>query len=172
MSEAAVKRVRFTAQLRTTETVEGVPSAEDAEVDNDDLNAGQQVYDVSSTPLIASFRRGGGEYTLGTGDTTIDLTALSGTQDDIDATGDKVQFLHITTDDENSGDVTIKPGASNPYNLFGASNEADFGAGIDMVVSFGETLDDVAAGAKMIDLSGTAGDKITLDFITGPQAGT
>ena len=172
MAESQVKQIKFHAQLRVKETIEGVASADSAEVDNNDLNAAQSVLTVTTTPLIASFRWSGREYTLGTGDTSIDLTSLLGTQDSIDATGDKVQYLHIITGADNVGVLTVKPGGSNPYNLFGSSNEIDLGADVEILARLGETLDDVAAGAKIIELSGTAADTVSIGICTGPIAGT
>jgi len=172
MPESHVTVIKYHSQLRIKESIEGVGSAENAEVDHKDWNLDQEVLNSSNTDLIDSFRRGGGEYTIGTGDTTIDLTALSGTQSDIDATGDKVQYLQLITDDENVAAITIKPGSSNPYNLFGSSNEIDLGAGVEVLAKFAETLDDVAAGAKTIEIAGTAGDKIKIQIVTGPAAGT
>lgn len=105
-------------------------------------------------------------YALSSGSATIDLTALDGVNDvNQDGTGLKVQTLIVYNPSANV--ITIAPGASNGYALFGSGNSIDVEPGARMQFFFNDKTPDVAAGVKEIDLSGTDTDTIQLGFGLG-----
>jgi len=113
------------------------------------------------------------EITLGAGTTTIDLTSApksAGRTEDL--TGFKAVAGLLTAPRTNSGDVTVAPGASNPYPLFGTGNSVAVPAGRTM--AFGDTeqanLAAVSSSAKTIDVSGTSGDILRLMLVMGESA--
>lgn len=127
---------------------------------------------ASSTPALEaplSFQ----EITVTGGTTTLDFTALALARDvneTHDYTGKKVIGGWITADPDNAGAVTIAPGSSNPYPLFGATNEKDIGPGRMDMFSFQDVGSDLAAvsgSAKTIDITGTADDIVTIGLIFG-----
>jgi hypothetical protein len=96
---------------------------------------------------------------------TFDLTSLTGPNGtSIDFTGLKVCLIFIAADKDNTEPIKFDVGAANGYNLFGAAtseisldaNTGDYGAGVLMFCP--ETLPDVAAGAKNIDVTSAEAD--------------
>lgn len=99
---------------------------------------------------------------------TIDLTALIGTNGKaIDATGLKVQWLHIRATTGNANPVTIAEGASNGYALAGAAWKVVLNA--DQQFSFigNDTTPDVGPTDKIIDITGTTTQSIVVEIILG-----
>lgn len=108
--------------------------------------------DANTTPpvtKVAAFSQA-----LTAGAATIDLTALTGTNGaSVDGTGLKVQVFKIKNKGANN--LTVKFGASNPYNLLGASWTLILAQNQEITVYGNDATPDIASGAKNIDLSGT-----------------
>lgn len=150
--------------LLAANEVLSVDAANNANIVHDGFNRTDIELNGSSTvPLSkASYQ----VYTLSGGAASIDLTALLGVNDvSQDATGLKVQTLIV--DNPSSNPITLSPGASNPYALFGAGNDLVVPAGAVMSFYFADQLADVGASAKTIDLSGTGTDTIKIGFGLG-----
>ncbi len=120
------------------------------------------------------------EITIGGGIATIDLAAItalalpSGATRTVDLTTAKLVALVLRADDENEAAVTVAPGASDPYPLFGAGNEIEIPPGMQIQAGY---AGDVASGhpavsatVKDIDISGTSGDVLYLDLYFGVPA--
>jgi len=93
---------------------------------------------------------------------TIDLTAaeISGGRTE-DMSAKKLVAFEISAPSTNTGDVTIEPGATNGYDLFGASGLLVFSPGqvLKSIISgAASSRDAVGASDKTIDISGTSGD--------------
>lgn len=107
------------------------------------------------------------------GATTLDLTAMPLARDASkthDYTGKRVVAAILKAGAANAGAITIAPGASDPYPLFGAGNEVDLAPGMALQISFvgvGSGAPAVASGAKTIDISGTEGDALDVFFLLG-----
>lgn len=157
MAEPIVNECRLLVRFEALEDLQGLPAVDDDPINNDGFNQELAIYSPTSTPVVdrASYQ----EYTIGGGGTVdIDLTALLSSQTAINATGKKVQgFIFVSP--AGNAMVTIAPGATNAYDPFGAGNEFDLyaHASIDGFVCAlqPEGLEDVAAGAKNIRISGT-----------------
>lgn len=127
---------------------------------------------ASSTPALES-PPSAQDITITAGTTTLDLTALKLARDNgttYDYTGKKVIGAIFKTDPDNAGAVTIAPGSSNPYPLFGATNEKDIGPGrMDMFFfdEVGSNLAAVSGSAKTIDITGTEDDVVTVVLLFG-----
>ncbi len=126
----------------------------------------------TSTPAVevpAGFQK----ITIGAGVTTIDLTAMPAARDPGDAldySTKKLIGVRIHADPGNSGMVTIAPGASNPYPLFGAGNEQDFYPGEKsdkMLLGVASSHPAVSGTAKNIAVSGTENDIVELMLLFG-----
>lgn len=169
---SSVKSVMLNSQLTVVENVEGAPSADSKTVTSDQFNLGARTLSSSTTIPVTIYSEA--EWTLDEyGAATIDLTDAPGTQENVDGTGLKVQFVRIRGQSADNGVLSISPGASNPYNVFGAGNSADYPAGctVPWHLEFGDTLDDVTdvsgVGASQIDLAGTAGDVFEIEIGLG-----
>lgn len=109
--------------------------------------------------------------------TTIDLTNVQALAMPIGAsrlknlTGAKVKACCLTTPTANVGKITVAPGASNPYPLFGTGNNVVLGQGRVEIFSFKgieSDLSAVAAGAKTITFSCTnTGDQVYVEIWAG-----
>ena len=110
-----------------------------------------------------------GKLTMTSGVTTIDLTAAIGALDRyLNFVGDKVFAFLFHAPSANAGTINIKPGASNPYPLFGTANDIDMPKGrrlcvIDSVLN----LAAVSGTVKTIDITGTAGDILYFEIVVG-----
>ena len=154
MSVASVQNAIVEAILTSIELLADVPATQNAVVENNQFNRGPTRLDSTTTPPVT--RASNQEFTIGGGGTVdIDLTALAGIQDDIDGTGLKVQLIAIINNGANV--MTIGPGAANKYHPYGTDKTKDVPAGGWDVEYFNDQLADVAAGVKMLRISGTAG---------------
>lgn len=111
------------------------------------------------------------EYDLVAGAKTIDLTALVDSLGVTrDCTGLKLQTL-IFINPTGNASMNIAPGGSNPYPIFGASNDITVpgNAAGDSIVAlvFPEGCPDVAAGVKTIDIAGTGTESFKLGVVLG-----
>jgi hypothetical protein len=101
-----------------------------------------------------------------TGTQNLDLTALSDPElGTVDGTGLKVQAI-LVNNTSGSADLTISDGAANPYSLNGTADiVVEYGG--TLLMYFNDQLADVAAGAKAIDFTITAGQTFQLAIIMG-----
>lgn len=111
------------------------------------------------------------EVTVTAGTTTIDLTAapISGDRT-LDLTGKKLVAWQIKAAADNSDDVTIAPGSSNPYPLFGASNERDLEPGelaMGAITGVASGKPAVSSTVKTIDITGTEDDVVSVILYFG-----
>lgn len=149
----------FTVQLRaeSLEDLQGIVAAPSAQLVNNAFNWDLYQYTPSTTVPVS--RSSHQNWTIGGGGTVdIDLTALPSSQSNIDGTGKKLQVLVINN--IAAASINVAPGASNAYSPFGASNDVDIPAGCAMAWKFNDNLADIAAGAKNIRITGTAGHVI------------
>lgn len=115
----------------------------------------------SPTSMMASFSQA-----LTVGAATIDFTALPSTNNaTIDTTGLKLQFVIFHNPSANL--ITIAPGASNGYDLWGASNDIEILPGQRMGFFFNDASPDVGATDKTIDLAGTASQTLNCMMVFG-----
>ena len=128
--------------------------------------------DSTTTPALEK-PPGHQKVTIGAGTTTIDLTAMPAARDPslaIDNTGKKLIGLLIAADKDNDGDVTIAPGSSNPYPLFGTGNTIKVAAGLHIsaaIIGVASTYGAVGVSAKTIDISGTQDDIVEIEPLFG-----
>ena len=114
--------------------------------------------------------------TLIAGAVTIDLTSLTGTNgSSVDLTGLKVQQILFNNGTTSSGTlsagtnavVTIDAGATNGLDIFGSTGQVDVPPGGSIQMLFQDTLADVSASVKNIDLSGTGTDAYEMIIVAG-----
>jgi len=97
---------------------------------------------------------------LSAGAATIDLTALSGTQGEVDGTGLKVQALKVIAAAANTEVVTVGDGAANGYELLGDGWTMDLAPGQEVLVYGNEAAPDISGTASDIDLASSDLDAI------------
>ena len=150
--------------IDSVETIDvGVTAAQNPRVshteysENDSVNASSTVpgtdcvYDLVA--LVAAAK-------------TIDLTALVGTYDRaVDGTGLKVQGVMFKNLGAN--EMVFTPGAANPYLLLGAAFKITLQTGQWFVASLQNLAEDVAGGAKNIDVAGTGVQTFEMSLLLG-----
>ena len=166
MASSNVSTVTLQAILTTVEVLQSVPGAVSSTVPNDDFNQSVSLTPTTTVPATkASYQT----YTIAGGLVDIDLTNLLGTQSNVDGTGLKLQCLFVKNLGNNN--INVAPGAANAYSPFGAGNDIDLPANATnkswVLVYTPELLADVAAGAKMIRITGTNGDTVQVGIILG-----
>lgn len=155
-------RIDFTA----VETLSsGVDAATDPVVSHNGFNLRNVSLNASSTPPVTKtvYR----EFALSGGSLTIDFTSITGTNGIThDMTGLKLQTVIIKNPAGNAS-MNIAPGSSNPYAPWGTGNDITIPAGSTFGFYFADTLADVAAGAKTLDITGTGTEEISIGFVFG-----
>ncbi len=115
----------------------------------------------------------------GGGTTTFDLTACPAARDtnveEIDLTGKKLLAWSIKAPIGNADPVTVEPGASNAYHLFGSSTAKIVLYPGQVVCSgfveaSGLALPAVSGTAKTVKVSGTEADEINIIMVFGDPA--
>lgn len=145
--------VDYKLQATAYETLEiGVPAAASPIITHDGFSSSGQLSANSTPPVskMAAFNA-----TLSSGNLTLDLTSLAGTNNTtINATGLRPVLVKITNPAANNEALRINNGASNGYPLFGANFSITLPPGkeIEMVSADANTETNIAAGAKTIDL--------------------
>lgn len=115
----------------------------------------------SSTPAVS--KAWSDEVQLTAGALSLDLTSLSrgSVLSSLDLTGLKLQLIKIKAAIANTDTVTIADGASNGYSIFGdTSGSITLGSGDVAMFLFAETLPDVSATVKTIDISSSDTDAV------------
>jgi hypothetical protein len=162
---STLSKIQLNLQLSAIEALAQVSTA-GTEVKTEALNDGAQTLTSSTTPPVTKFASEA--ITLGAGATTVDFTALTDVEGNaVDATGLKLQILRLKTPATNTAVVNVAPGASNAYLIFGSGNDIDVGIKGHLLYYIPEALADVSATVKTIDVSGTSGEKIDLEFVFG-----
>ena len=141
------------------------PNSTTPTVTHDKLNQ-TLTLNANSTPSIAQVASGQKLMSAGAG--TIDLTAVPSTNGaTYNGNGQKVVAFEIQALATNAGNITVKFGASNPYNIFGASGQCTLVPGeciVNYKVSGGQAI---GGTTKNIDLSGTTTDGISYIITMG-----
>lgn len=148
---------QFTAQ-ETLGTSDAPAASSDKRLTHDGFNVSALTFSSSTTPdveRVAYFAK-----SLSGGAATIDLTAVAHNGQTVDMTGKKLRAMLVKFDSANTGSLNIAPGASNGYDLFGASNDMTIPAQTGtmpglLLITFGDNAPAVAAADKNIDLTGT-----------------
>ena len=154
--------ITFTAN----ETLDiGVDAAPSPSVVHSGFNLAGTVLNSSSTPPVTmtSYQT----YTMTAGAFIIDLRALLGVNDEVqDANGLKLQTIIIRNKSGNNA-ITIGEGATNGYPIWGAGNDLIVPADSEMGMNFNETLADVSATDKTIDVAGTGTETFDVGICLG-----
>jgi hypothetical protein len=79
----------------------------------------------------------------------------------------KAQFALFVAPASNAAAVTIAAGASNAYNLLGASFSFKLAPGQFALVGLNNASPTIGSGAKNIDCTGTASDTLQIGIISG-----
>ncbi|MGE3666636.1 MAG: hypothetical protein AB7G51_08435 [Steroidobacteraceae bacterium] len=166
MAEPNVVNARLQIKFEATDQLQSVPGAQAKEISNAAFNFTRDYTPTGTEPVTKDSYQ---VYTIAGGVADIDLTALLSSQSAIDGTGLKVQGIYVRNLGANV--MTVGPGASNDYAPFGAGKSVDLPASADhkslLLFHAPELLADVAAGDKMIRLTGTNGDQAQVGIWLG-----
>ena len=100
---------------------------------------------------------------------TLDLQALpqGNIIPDIDLTGLKIQILQFTSPETNLADITLTPGAVDPYNLGGAAMSITLSPGDTHLFLLNDSAPDVANLDSQLDFAGSLIDDVDLLIVAG-----
>ena len=105
---------------------------------------------------------------LSAGAKTLDLQALvNDNLPNVDFTGLKVQVFHMSCPTANTGVITVTPGASNDYDLGGASMSYEVSPGASLVFLFADNAPDVANADSELDFAGTGTETFDIVMVAG-----
>lgn len=107
------------------------------------------------------------EVEMTAGAATVDLTNLAGLFGAVDMSGLRMQLAILQAHADNANPITVEAGASNGYNVLGASGEVTLAAGQAVMFFGNEAAPDVGGAAKTIDVSGTGAQKLLLHLVFG-----
>jgi hypothetical protein len=165
---AATISAAYSALLTVTQTMTGEFIGSDETFTVDGLNA-TATLNASSTPPAT--KQASGTQAMTAGAATLDLTALPGdTADETkDMTGLKLQLAILKAPSTNANPITISQGASNAYGLDAAGGtwSLTLDPGQFVLLYLDDNAEDVAAGAKEIDLAGTAAQELDYLLVFG-----
>lgn len=120
----------------------------------------------ATSPAATKFA--GGEYPMSAGALTLNLAALTkstgGTED---FTGLKVQGFLFKNKSTNANDITMVVGASNGFDLMGATMNIVLKPGQSILFDGNDATADVASGDRTIDFSGTAAQVVIVEVLAG-----
>jgi hypothetical protein len=169
---ATVTRATFSSDHTTYESLASAPASGTAVIASRAFNPGSFSLDGTTTPAVTKFAgstptqaSGGGTKTF-----SLDLTAIAGTEGNVDGTGLKVTRLRLLN--PNANPVTLQAAASNGYLILGTSGLAVVRAGttshpgmldIDLYTG-GPTI---GGSAKALELVGTSLDAYKLEIWMG-----
>lgn len=165
---AATISASYSALLSVVQTMTGEFIGSDETFTVDGLNA-TGTLNASSTPPAT--KQASGTKAMSGGAGTIDLTALPGdTADETkDMTGLKLQLAIFKAPSTNANVITISQGASNAYGLDSAGGAWSIKLDPGQLVFFylDDNAEDVASGAKEIDLAGTGAQELDYVMVFG-----
>lgn len=155
-----------TLTLTGVETLESNVSYASAKAVTHDLGLAAATFNGSSlVPVtdVATF-----DLTLSAGAGTVNLAALPGAGGGTrDLTGKKVQFVYFENKSTNANAMTVSVGASNGYDLLGATMAFTLQPGQRAYFELAEAAPDVASGDRTIDVAGTGSQVLKVGIVGG-----
>jgi hypothetical protein len=135
-----------------------------------DIGAVSGTMDATTTP--AATKAWSDTVALAAGVASLDLTALARPSlPNVDLTGLKVQIVKIACPAGNTTGIEIVTGATNGYNLFGATKataeKVSILPGMKLEIFYDDELEDVDATHCEIDLSGTGTETVSIMLAAG-----
>ncbi len=108
------------------------------------------------------------DFPMTAGSATINLAALTGVNSDevVVGTGLKVQALKFTNKPTNANAITIAEGAANGYALMGAFT-ITLQVGQSVLFLGNDAAPDVAAGDRLLDITGTGSQVLQVHVVLG-----
>lgn len=164
MGVAIAPQITFTA-VRTLD----FPAASQATVQQSGFNLSSGQLNENSTPPVTkeSYKT----LALVGGVLLIDLTALPDVNGiDQDCTGKKVRTI-IVKNPKGNHPITVQPGDSNPYPVFGTGNKLEVKAHASVDGYFGQFIPDgvpdVSAGERILKITGTGTEQFHIGLTLG-----
>lgn len=162
----SVTSLAYVSNMTVVETLTtNVPAASTPSVTHNGFNTTQNLNSGTTPPVtqVAAFIQ-----LLSAGAATIDLTALTGTNgSSVSGSGLKIQAIKVIALGTNANPVTLKFGASNPYNLMGSAWQVALSAGEEFLFFGNNAAPTIGGSAKTIDLSGTGTQGVDVIIVMG-----
>lgn len=151
--------------LSVVETIDDASLGSNNGVTHSVYQKAQTVLNSASTPGVSQVVST--LVTLTGGAKTLDLESLSSLNEGVkNMTGLTLVALYMKASDDNANPISIEPGATNGYDLFGSDFKVSLDAG-DSVLLYSEDNNDAVAGTdKDIDFAGvdTQSAELTMVF--------
>jgi hypothetical protein len=160
--------VTYKAQVTAVETIEanaGDLSAADKTITHSGYNTSLTLTATTTPPVTknSSFA-----LTIASSAGSINLAALPGANNaTFDATGLKMQILRLKAAGTNAAAITISKGAANGYAFSGVDGKLTLSPGQEITLFGNDLTPDVAAGARLLDLTGTDADVLDVQIVLG-----
>lgn len=126
---------------------------------------------LTASTAVPATKQASGRITMSSGSGSINLVALAGDTADetVVLTGLKVQILKLRNLSTNANKITVAKGASNGYGLNAAADTWSIvlDPGQSAMFLLNETAPDVASGARVIDVTGTAAQILEYAIVAG-----
>jgi hypothetical protein len=157
----------YGSTITAVEVVAGTPAAlqNTAQVTHNLFNKSASL-NASSSPAVSKVAAF--EKTLAAGAGTIDLTALTGSNGGtLDGTGLKVQAVKFSNPATNTYSITVETGASNGYELAGATFSVQLEPGQEVMLYGNGATPEIGSTAKTLDLTGTGSEVLDVIVVMG-----
>jgi len=159
--------VTYQSKITVVETLETNTDSlgNDKQVTHDQFDTAKSLTSGTTPPVtkMAAFVQA-----LTAGAATIDLSSLTGVNGaTVDGTGLKVQILKIKNKAESANPMSIAPGASNGYDIFGADFKITLQPGQEATLYSNDASPDIGAEDKTLDLAGTAEQECEISIVMG-----
>jgi hypothetical protein len=160
--------VAYLAKVSVTETLETNVPATPATARSVVHSAWDSVKTLNSASTPPASKVAAFEQALTSGDATLDLTALVGTNGVVvDGSGLRVQVLRLRAPATNGNPITVSKGASNGYDGFGADFSLTLAAGAEVLLFSKDSGGDIAGANKTLDLVGTGSQVLQVEVVLG-----
>ena len=167
MPNTSTVSAAYSSSMNVTETFSIANAADNTILVTDVSETGT----LTASTAVPATQQTQYDLTLTAGSGSIDLTALPGlnANETIDGTGLKLQLFKFLNPTSNANTMTVAKGASNGYGLSAAGGawSVIISPGQSVLVVSQDVAPDVASGARIIDVTGTGSQVLTVGVVLG-----
>lgn len=157
----------YSSSIAVTETFSSASSADNTIL----VNGISETGTLTASSTVPATKHTYYTLTMSGGTGSIDLTSLPGLTADetVVGTGLKLQLLKLKVPTSNANPVTIAKGASNGYGLpvAGTTWTVTLSPGQSAMFYLADLAPDVASGARILDVTGTASQTLEVGVVLG-----
>ena len=167
MANTSTVSVAYASNITITETFSVANAADNTIL----VNTYNQTGTLTASSTVPATKQATFPLTMSGGTGSVDLTALPGlnANETVDGTGLKAQLLLLLNPSTNANSITVAKGASNGYgwNTAGTSWTVSLSPGQWAMFGGNDVGPDVASGARLLDVTGTASQVLDVSIVLG-----